>query len=170
MKAESMQSPVSKYKITAKDKYNVEVEFFANIQEKQKKQDNLEELITVYEYNYYRITIRNRPNLSEQLENNYDEWLQYAISLDPSEYVPSTLEIVQSQYKEYEGMDTPSTIEEMKLQDPAMAEEYIGMMIELRGLIYTLSAQESQPVGYALINIPTPSEKLKKFKNRFKKI
>ena len=36
MKAESMQSPANKFKITVKDKYNVEVEFFNNIQEKQK--------------------------------------------------------------------------------------------------------------------------------------
>ena len=80
------------------------------------------------------------------------------------------LEIVQAQYAEYEGMDTPSVIKEMEMQDPALATELINMLIELRGLIYTLSAQESQPVGYAVINIPTPSEALKKFKNKFNKI
>ena len=82
----------------------------------------------------------------------------------------TNLEIVQAQYSEYEGMDTPSTLEEMKQQDPAMAEEYIGMMIELRGLIYTLSASEPQPVGYSAIHIPQPSEALKNFKNKFKKV
>ena len=80
----------------------------------------------------------------------------------------TNLEIVQVQYKEYEGMDTPSTLEEMKQQDPAMATEYINMMIELRGLIYTLSASESQPVGYAALPIPQPSKALKEFKNKFK--
>lgn len=80
----------------------------------------------------------------------------------------SNLEIVQAQYKDYEGMDTPSTLEEMKQQDPALATEYLNMMIELRGLIYTLSASETQPVGYAAIHIPEPSDKLKEFKNKFK--
>ena len=80
----------------------------------------------------------------------------------------TNLEAVQAQYKEYEGMDTPSTLEEMKQQDPALAAEYLNMMIELRGLIYTLSASESQPVGYAALPIPQPSEKLKEFKNKFK--
>ena len=79
----------------------------------------------------------------------------------------TNLEIVQAQYRDYEGMDTPSTLEEMKQQDPAIAEEYLNMMIELRGLIYTLSASEQQPVGYTAIQIPTPSESLKNFKNKF---
>ena len=80
----------------------------------------------------------------------------------------TNLEIVQAQYKDYEGMDTPSTLEEMKQQDPALATEYLNMMIELRGLIYTLSASESQPVGYAALPIPQPSPALKEFKNKFK--
>ena len=80
----------------------------------------------------------------------------------------TNLEIVQAQYKDYEGMDTPSTLEEMKQQDPALATEYLNMMIELRGLIYTLSASETQAVGYAAIHIPEPSDKLKEFKNKFK--
>ena len=79
----------------------------------------------------------------------------------------TNLEIVQAQYRDYEGMDTPSTLEEMKQQDPTMAEEYLNMMIELRGLIYTLSTSEQQPVGYTAIQIPMPSESLKNFKNKF---
>ena len=82
----------------------------------------------------------------------------------------TNLEVVEAQYKEYEGMDTPSTLEEMKQQDPALATEYLNMMIELRGLIYTLSASEAQAVGYAAIQLPTPSKALKEFKNRFKRV
>ena len=77
------------------------------------------------------------------------------------------LDRVEAQYSEYDGMDTPSTIQEMKLQDEALATEYLNMMIELRGLIYTLSASENQPVGYATIHIPKPSETLQKFKEKF---
>ena len=91
---------------------------------------------------------------------NLHEWQEKA----------TTLEVVQAQYREYEDMDTPSTLEEMKQQDPAMATEYINMMIELRGLIYTLSASEAQPVGYSALPIPLPSQALKNFKNKFKKI
>lgn len=80
----------------------------------------------------------------------------------------TNLEIVQAQYKDYEGMDTPSTLEEMKQQDPALATEYLNMMIELRSLIYTLSAPEIQTVGYAVLPIPQPSKALKEFKNKFK--
>ena len=80
----------------------------------------------------------------------------------------TNLEVVQAQYRDYEGMDTPSTLEEMKQQDPALATEYLNMMIELRGLIYTLSTSETQAVGYAILPIPQPSEALKEFKNKFK--
>lgn len=82
----------------------------------------------------------------------------------------TNLEIVQAQYKEYESMDTPSVVEEMKQQDPSLAAELINMLIELRGLIYTLSASEIQVVGYAAIHIPQPSEKLKMFKNKIMSI
>ncbi|MEE1476421.1 hypothetical protein [Fusobacterium sp.] len=82
----------------------------------------------------------------------------------------SNLEIVQSQYSEYEGMDTPSTLEEMRLQDPSLATEYLNMMIELRGLIYTLSVSGTQSIGYAAIQLPVPSEKLKQFKDKFKRV
>lgn len=86
----------------------------------------------------------------------------------------TNLEIVQAQYKDYEGMDTPSTLEEMKQQDPALVTEYLNMMIELRSLIYTLSAdvqplaEEDRAVGFATLPIPHPSQALKEFKNRFK--
>ncbi len=83
------------------------------------------------------------------------------------EDVATNLEVVQKQYSEYEGMDTPSVVKEMELQDPALAEEFVNMLIELRGLIYTLSASETQAVGYTAIHIPTPSKALKNFKNRF---
>ena len=82
----------------------------------------------------------------------------------------TNLEVVQAQYRDYEGMDTPSTLEEMKQQDPALATEYLNMMIELRGLIYTLSATETQVAGYTAIHIPAPSQALKEFKNRFKRV
>ena len=78
----------------------------------------------------------------------------------------TNLEIVQAQYKDYEGMDTPSTLEEMKQQDPALATEYLNMMIELRGLIYTLSANNKHS-GFARIVIPKPSKTLQAFKDKF---
>lgn len=79
----------------------------------------------------------------------------------------TNLEIVQAQYKDYEGMDTPSTVEEMRQQDPAMATEFIAMMIELRELMYTLSISDTQAAGYTAIQIHSPSVPLRKFKEKF---
>ncbi|WP_293958317.1 hypothetical protein [uncultured Fusobacterium sp.] len=77
------------------------------------------------------------------------------------------LEIIQAQYAEYDGMDTPSTVEEMRQQDPAMATEFIAMMIELRELMYTLSISDTQAAGYTAIQIHSPSVPLRKFKEKF---
>ena len=79
----------------------------------------------------------------------------------------TNLEIVQAQYRDYEGMDTPSTVEEMRQQDPAMATEFIAMMIELRELMYTLSISDTQAAGYTTIQIHSPSVPLRKFKEKF---
>lgn len=79
----------------------------------------------------------------------------------------TNLEVVQAQYRDYEGMDTPSTVEEMRQQDPAMATEFIAMMIELRELMYTLSISDTQAAGYTAIQIHSPSVPLKKFKEKF---
>lgn len=38
----------------------------------------------------------------------------------------TNLEIVQAQYRDYEGMDTPSTLKEMEQQDPALVAEYLN--------------------------------------------
>ena len=75
------------------------------------------------------------------------------------------LDIVQAQYKDYKEMDTPSTVEEMRLQDEALATEYLGMMIELRNIMYSLT-NESRT--YKMV-LPVPSKKLQEFKNKFEK-
>ena len=79
----------------------------------------------------------------------------------------TNLEVVQAQYRDYEGMDTPSTVEEMRQQDPAIATEFIAMMIELRELMYTLSISDTQAAGYTAIQIHSPSVPLRKFKEKF---
>lgn len=82
----------------------------------------------------------------------------------------TNLEVVQHQYKEYEGMDTPSVIKEMNAQDPAIAEELLNMLIELRGLIYALSVSDGHRSGFSAIHIPKPSKALIEFKERFYRI
>ena len=79
----------------------------------------------------------------------------------------TNLEVVHAQYRDYEGMDTPSTVEEMRQQDPAIATEFIAMMIELRELMYTLSVSDTQVAGYTAIQIHSPSVPLRKFKEKF---
>ena len=138
------------------DRTEIEKEYFSYI-----KTERIQELPNGYFIENGRLYFDNPTDLLKPSWNKETKkWEESA----------TNLEIVQAQYNEYEGMDTPSTLEEMKQQDPALAEEYLNMMIELRELIYTLSASEPQPVGYSAIHIPQPSEALKNFKNKFKKV
>ena len=80
---------------------------------------------------------------------------------------------VQAQYREYEPMDTPSAVKEMEIQDPALSEEYVNMMIELRTLMYSLQEQKQTQRARTMsmtrkeLILPQPSETLQMFKNRF---
>lgn len=136
------------------DRTEIEKEYFSYI-----KTERIQELPNGYFIENGRLYFDNPTDLLKPSWNKETKkWEESA----------TNLEIVQAQYNEYEGMDTPSTLEEMKQQDPALAEEYLNMMIELRGLIYTLSVSETKAVGYAVLPIPQPSLALKEFKNKFK--
>lgn len=80
---------------------------------------------------------------------------------------------VQAQYVEYEPLDTYSTVKQMERQDPALSEEYVNMMIELRVLMVSLREQKqisrarTMSIENKGIEIPQPSEALINFKNKF---
>ena len=102
----------------------------------------------------------------EYLVNDWDKENHIWIDLT------SDYDRVQAQYREYEGMDTPSTIKEMELQDPALSEEYVTMMIELRTLMYSLQEQKQGRARTITLNekeidIPHASKALETFKNKF---
>lgn len=80
---------------------------------------------------------------------------------------------VQAQYVEYEPLDTYSTVKQMERQDPALSEEYVNMIIELRVLMDSLREQKqisrarTMSIENKGIEIPQPSEALINFKNKF---
>ncbi len=80
---------------------------------------------------------------------------------------------VQAQYVEYEPLDTYSTVKQMERQDPALSEEYVNMMIELRVLMDSLREQKqisrarTMSIENKGIEIHQPSEALINFKNKF---
>ena len=81
------------------------------------------------------------------------------------------LNLVETQYNEYEPLDTYSTVEQMKRQDPALAEEYVDMMIELRELRSNMQdnndSKSKVRTRRSVFSIHEPSEKLKLFKEKF---
>lgn len=79
----------------------------------------------------------------------------------------TTLDTAQAQYDEYKPLDTPLTL--MDLEEQGLKQEYVNMMQELKKIIIQLK-NSTHSTGYLSINIPVVSEKLKEFKENFKKI
>lgn len=75
MRVESNMKP-NKLKIESLENGKITVYFFDNIVEQ--KVTRMNEKETIYVYDMYQITIENRPNLEEDIQNNFDIWLQFA--------------------------------------------------------------------------------------------
>ena len=75
MKVFSSVKP-NKFKIESLENGKVAVSFFDNIVEQEVMRMN--EKQTIYVYDMYKIIIENRPNLEQDIQNNYDIWLQFA--------------------------------------------------------------------------------------------
>ena len=93
------------------------------------------------------------------------------------EETATDLDIVNAQYQEYEGLDTPSFIQQMNQTEVGLGDELVNMLIELRNMSETLSA-DTQPVQtYSLkksrmnikTRIPKPSKTLIEFNKKYNK-
>lgn len=78
-------------------------------------------------------------------------------------------EMVEMQYREYDPLDKPSVLKEMRDLDPALEEELLNLLIESRQLMDQLR-EESTVVYKTKSRVPTVSEKLKLFKEKRKDI
>lgn len=61
------------------------VRFAVNVAEKVIEATEDEEQQTVYEYDSYTMTVRNRADLEKNISNNYDDWLKKAKQLECDE-------------------------------------------------------------------------------------
>lgn len=61
------------------------IRFAVNVTEKVIEATEDEEQQTVYEYDSYTMTVRNRADLEKDISNNYDDWLEKAKQLERDE-------------------------------------------------------------------------------------
>lgn len=77
MREENNIKPEKKFEIqNISDDGRCDIVFYDNIQEEIRSDG--EENKKVYIYEIYRITVRYRDTLEEDLENNYETWLNFA--------------------------------------------------------------------------------------------
>lgn len=77
MQIESSKRP-NKFEINEIENGKCTVLFFDNVQEVEASQLDSEEKSIKYTYDMYKISTNFRESLSEQIENNYDKWLETA--------------------------------------------------------------------------------------------
>ena len=75
MKTESTVKP-NKYDIEERENGKVAVLFFTNIEEKLKDEQK------IYSYDKYIFITKNQLNLKERIEQNYNNWLEYAKNIE----------------------------------------------------------------------------------------
>lgn len=77
MREENNIKPKKKFEIqNISDDGRCDIVFYDNIQEEIRSDG--EENKKVYIYDIYRVTVRYRDTLEEDLENNYETWLKFA--------------------------------------------------------------------------------------------
>lgn len=82
MKAESYIRPPL-FSVSESDDKAI-IRFAVNVVEKTIKEEGEEEQ-TVYEYDSYSLTVKNRPDLEKDIGSNYDEWLKKAKQIERDE-------------------------------------------------------------------------------------
>ncbi len=82
MKAESYIRPPL-FSVSESDDKAI-IRFAVNVVEKTIKEEGEEEQ-TVYEYDSYSLTVKNRPDLEKDIGSNYDEWLKKAKQIEYDE-------------------------------------------------------------------------------------
>lgn len=82
MKAESYIRPPL-FSVSESDDKAI-IRFAVSVVEKTIKEEGEEEQ-TVYEYDSYSLTVKNRPDLEKDIGSNYDEWLKKAKQIERDE-------------------------------------------------------------------------------------
>ena len=73
MKTYSQDEPKEKFQIENAEGNKCIIVFFDNVKKEQDEEQNI-----IYNYDLYRLEIINRINLKEQIERNYNDWLELA--------------------------------------------------------------------------------------------
>lgn len=75
MRVESMERPDNNFVLENKKGNLVEVTFFDDIQTETRKEQDSDKEIEFFTYKVYKITTIFRDNLAEEIQNNFDNWL-----------------------------------------------------------------------------------------------
>ena len=114
MQTESNLKP-EKFKIEDLGNGKCVVSFFDNIVEQEVSQLDSEETTIKYVYDMYKITINNRSDLAEELENNFDYWLSFAKDCEYEELAEKVREKRNEMLKE---TDAEMCLDRMGIEIP----------------------------------------------------
>lgn len=114
MKAESSIKP-NKFKIEDLGNGKLSVSFFSNIEEVEITQMGSEETSIKYVYDVYKIELKNRVGLTEEIEEKFESWIDFA---KDCEYMELASKIREKRNKLLEDTDKEMCIDRLDLNFP----------------------------------------------------
>ena len=150
MKAESYIRPPL-FSVSESDDKAI-IRFAVNVVEKTIKEEGEEEQ-TVYEYDSYSLTVKNRPDLEKDIGSNYDEWLKKAKQI---EYYELAAEVRTKRDALLEDTDKDFVLDRINLNIPekVTASTMLNAVKDIFAVLGTVCSGEMAKYRQALRDMP----------------
>lgn len=150
MKAESYIRPPL-FSVSESDDKAI-IRFAVNVVEKTIKEEGEEEQ-TVYEYDSYSLTVKNRPDLEKDIGSNYDEWLKKAKQI---EYDELAAEVRTKRDALLEDTDKDFVLDRINLNIPekVTASTMLNAVKDIFAVLGTVCSGEMAKYRQALRDMP----------------
>lgn len=150
MKAESYIRPPL-FSVSESDDKAI-IRFAVNVVEKTIKEEGEEEQ-TVYEYDSYSLTVKNRPDLEKDIGSNYNEWLKKAKQI---EYDELAAEVRTKRDALLEDTDKDFVLDRINLNIPekVTASTMLNAVKDIFAVLGSVCSGEMAKYRQALRDIP----------------
>lgn len=129
------------------------IRFAVNVTEKSIKESEYDEQQTVFEYDSYSLTVKNRPNLEKDISNNYDDWLKKAKQI---EYDKLAAEVRAKRDELLADTDKDFVLDRINLNIPekVTASTMLNAVKDIFAVLSSVCSSEMAKYRQALRDIP----------------
>lgn len=129
------------------------IRFSMNVTEKSINESEYDEQQTVFEYDSYSLTVKNRPDLEKDINNNYDDWLKKAKQI---EYDKLAAEVRAKRDSLLVDTDKDFVLDRINLNIPekVTASTMLNAVEDVFGVLSSVCSGEMAKYRQALRDVP----------------